>query len=435
MYKPLSILAILFLFIFLFSCAPANYISKQGDQKETVIEKPITNDEKITKNEKNELKQKKTKTSDYQKYKNLKNVLSENITVLISKKDDPKIVDQFLNIIELAIYKKKIKNIFFNIHVYENNSNLMQYLENNNKPGKIYFGPISTDDSLALNTYCDDGILFFSFSSNKSLADNCVFLLNFFPHNEIETIFAYLPENSKVAIVYPENSYGYKINGIVDSVSERSNSIIINRASYKENLENVRGAIKELGKYELRKFELNRQKKLLALNKDENSKKRLKKLERFTTTNDYDFTHVLIADYGVRLLQVAPLLAYYDIDPNIVGFIGTGAWDDAVFFNEPTLQNAIFPGVEYKKRQKLIEDYVAIYDESLMRVSTLPYDLIGLLNYLINTNYNLKEFYELIESKNFIFDGVDGNFYFKNNLIERELKILQIKNGKALQIN
>ena len=244
-----------------------------------------------------------------------------------------------------------------------------------------------------------------------------------------------MPENSKVAIVYPENSYGYTVNEIVDSVSEKSNSIIINRASYKENLEDVRSAIKELGKYELRKFELNRQKKLLALNKDENSKQRLKKLERFTTTNDYDFTHVLIADYGVRLLQVAPLLAYYDIDPNIVDFIGTGAWDDTMFFNEPTLQNAIFPGVEYKKRQKLIEDYVAIYDEGLMRVSTLPYDLIGLLTYLINNNYNLKEFYELMDNENFIFDGVDGNFYFKNNLIERELKILQINKGKALQIN
>jgi len=435
MYRPLSILAILFLFIFLFSCAPVNYVSKQDDSKETVIEKPIINNEKITKKEKNELNQKKITTTEYHKYKNLKNVLSDNITVLISKKDDPKIVDQFLNIIELATYKKKIKNISFNIHVYEDNNSLMKYLEKNNQPGTIYFGPITTNDSLGLNTYCDDGILFFSFSSNKSLADNCVFLLNFFPHNEIETIFEYLPENSKVALVYPENLYGYKINEIVDSVSERSKSIIINRASYKENLENVRSAIKELGKYELRKFELNRQKKLLALNKDENSKQRLKKLERFTTTNDYDFPHVLIADYGVRLLQVAPLLSYYDIDPNIVGFIGTGVWDDTIFFNEPTLQNAIFPGVEYKKRQKLIDDYVAIYDEDLMRVSTLPYDLIGLLTYLINNNYNIKEFYELIESKNFIFDGVDGNFYFKNNLIERELKILQIKNGKALQIN
>ena len=73
-----------------------------------------------------------------------------------------------------------------------------------------------------------------------------------------------MPENSKVAIVYPENAYGYKINELVDSVSERSKSVIINRASYKENLENVRTAIKELGKYELRKYELNRQKKILA---------------------------------------------------------------------------------------------------------------------------------------------------------------------------
>ncbi len=435
MYRPLGILAILFLFIFLFSCAPANYISKQDNSRETTNEKPIINNKQIAKKEKNETSSKKIITADDYKYKSLTTGLSNNITVLISKKDDSKIVDQFLNIIELATYKKKIKNISFNIHVYENNNSLKKYLEKNSQPGNIYFGPISADESLGLNTYCENGILFFSFSSNKSLANNCIFLLNFFPYNEIQTIFDYLPENSKIAIVYPENSYGYKINEIVDRISERSKSIIINRASYKENLENARSAIKELGKYELRKFELNRQKKLLALNKDENSKQRLKKLERFTTTNDYDFTHVLIADYGVRLLQVAPLLAYYDIDPNIVGFIGTGAWDDTIFFNEPTLQNAIFPGVEYNKRKKLIEEYADIYDEGLMRVSTLPYDLIGLLTYLINNNYSVEEFYELVENKNFIFDGVDGSFYFNNNLIERELKILQINNGEALQIN
>ena len=424
----------MFLFIFLFSCAPVNYISNQ-DSKESIVEKPITNNEKLIKKEKNELSQKRSIETDHYKYKNLKNILSDNVTVLISKKDDPKIVSQFLNIIELATYKKKIKDISFSIHVYESNGDLMQYLENNSHPGKIYFGPISADDSLGLNKYCDDGVLFFSFSSNKALANKCVFLLNFFPLNEIETIFNYLPENSKIAIVYPENSYGYKINEIVDVVSQKSNSIIVNRASYNENLENVRSAIKELGKYELRKFELNRQKKLLALKKDENSKQRLKKLERFTTTNDYDFTHVLIADYGIRLLQVAPLLAYYDIDPNIVKFIGTGAWDDPIFFNEPTLQNAIFPGVEYKKRQKLIDEYLNIYEEELMRVSTLPYDLVGLLAYLVNNDYNIKNFYELINNQNFKFDGLDGGFYFQNNLIERELKILQIREGKAHPVN
>ena len=423
------------LFIFLFSCAPVNYATKEEAIKVNIIENPKVDNQNITKTENNYSNQNQTKKINTNNSKNFDDVLSGDINVLISKKDDLKIVDQFLKVIELAIYKKKIKDVSFNIQVYEDNTSLTKYLDSNSKPGTIFFGPINTDDSLGLNEYCDDGVLFFSFSSKKILANDCVFLLNFFPYNEIETIFDYLPENSKVAIVYPENSYGYKINEIIDSVSQKSNSVIINRTSYKENLENIRGAIKELGKYELRKFELNRQKKLLALKKDENSKQRLKKLERFTTTNDYDFTHVLIADYGIRLLQVAPLLAYYDIDPNIVRFIGTGAWDDEAFFREPTLQNSIFPGVEYKKRQKLIDDYAAIYNEDLMRISTLPYDLVGLLSYLINNNYNLKEFYKLVNSKNLMFDGVDGNFYFKKNLIERDLKILQINSGRALQIN
>ena len=60
--------------------------------------------------------------------------------------------------------------------------------------------------------------------------------------------------------------------------------------------------------------------------------KRLKKLQRFKTTSDYDFTHILIADYGLNLLQVAPLLPYYDIDPQVVQFLSTGVIDDENFF-------------------------------------------------------------------------------------------------------
>ena len=116
-------------------------------------------------NEKNtKLNQDQKQIAEAQQYKGLNNILSKNIKVLISKNDDPKIVDQFLNIIELAIYKKKIKNISFNIYVYDNNISLKKYLEKNNQPGMIYFGPISGDDSRGLNTYCDDGVLFFSFS-------------------------------------------------------------------------------------------------------------------------------------------------------------------------------------------------------------------------------------------------------------------------------
>jgi len=357
--------------------------------------------------------------------------LQDNITIILSKKDNPEIVDQFINIVELAVYQKKIQNISFSIKIYENKNELSDFLINQNLTGKIFIGPLNTSDSQLLHQFCSKGAVFFSFSSTKTLAKNCVFLINFFLENELKTIFNFFPNNSKVALLYPENQYGFEVNSIIDNVADQSNSVIINRASYKEDLSNAPEAIKELGKYELRKYELNRQKQILANKKDKESKRRLVKLEKFQTTKDFDFTHIIIADYGLRLLQVAPLLPYYDIDPNIVRFVGTGAWDDAVFYDEPSLSGSIYPGIDIKNRQQLNDDYQSLYEERLLRISTLPYDLVGLLDYLINNEYTTLSLYKTLQDKKIRFAGVDGNFYFSNNRIERDLQVLQIKDGQA----
>ena len=245
----------------------------------------------------------------------------------------------------------------------------------------------------------------------------------------------YLNDDAKVALLYPENEYGYLINSLIDDIIFESPAILVNRSSYKEELSNVRESIKELGKYELRKYELNRQKQILSSKKDEKSKKRLKKLERFKTTSDYDFTHILIADYGLNLLQVAPLLPYYDIDPNIVQFMGTGVIDDKTFFYEPSLQGAIFPGIPETRRINIINNYMEIYDDEFLRISTLPYDLIGLINFIYTKEYKLGDVIKLLNNPNKKFDGIDGNFYFKNNMIERDLNILKINNGNSFVIN
>ena len=243
----------------------------------------------------------------------------------------------------------------------------------------------------------------------------------FFPKNELEELFSFLDKQSKVALLYPENEYGYMINFIIDDVVNKSDSIIVNRSSYKKDLSNVRDAIKELGKYELRKYELDRQKKILYSKKDNLSKKRLKKLEKFKTTSDYDFTHILIADYGLNLLKVAPLLPYYDIDPDIVQFLGTGVIDDENFFLEPSLQGTLFPGIERSKRFKLLNQYERIYDDNFLRVSTLPYDLVGLLDFIFSTNLQYDEMLGLLNNQITKFDGIDGQFYFKDNMIQRNL--------------
>ncbi len=355
--------------------------------------------------------------------------------MLFAKDDDAKTTKQFLNTYELGIHNLSVKDVNLKIEFFENSNDLKKIIENNLLPGRIFLGPIQSKYSKNLNNYCKNNVLFFSFSSKNSIANDCIYLINFFPKNELSQLLLYLKEDAKVALLYPENEYGYLINSFIDEVIFESPAILINRSSYKNDLSNVRNAIKELGKYELRKYELNRQKQILSSKKDEKSKNRLKKLERFKTTNDYDFTHVLIADYGLNLLQVAPLLPYYDIDPNIVQFMGTGVIDDKTFFYEPSLQGAIFPGVPEIRRLDLINKYLEIYDEELLRISTLPYDLIGLINFIFKEDYKYNDVLNLLNNPNKKFEGVDGNFYFKNNIIERDLEILKIENGNSFILN
>lgn len=411
------------------SCAPVNNITKdKNDKTNIVVSTEISLDSKT--------EQENVKLEEKNLEKKLPfiipdKILQNNITIIMSKKDRLEIVNQFINMIELAVYQKKIQNISFSIKLYENKNELNDFLTNQNLVGKVFIGPLNSSDSELLYQFCSKGAVFFSFSSATTLAKNCVFLINFFPENELKTIFNYFPNNSKVALLYPENEYGFGINSIIDNVADQSNSIITNRASYNTDLTNAPEAIKELGKYELRKYELNRQKKILANKKDKDSKRRLIKLEKFQTTKDFDFTHIIIADYGLRLLQVAPLLPYYDIDPNVVRFVGTGAWDDEIFYDEPSLSGSIYPGIELNKRQQLNDDYQNLYEERLLRISTLPYDLVGLLDYLINNDYTTSALYETLQNSKIRFAGVDGNFYFSNNTIERDLQVLQIKDGKA----
>ena len=56
---------------------------------------------------------------------------------------------------------------------------------------------------------------------------------------------------------------------------------------------------------------------------------------------------------------------------------------------------------------------------------------MGLLDYLINNDYKMLSLYKALQNNNIRFAGVDGNFYFSNNKIERDLQVLQIKDGQA----
>ena len=78
-----------------------------------------------------------------------------------------------------------------------------------------------------------------------------------------------------------------------------------------------------------------------------------------------------------------------------------------------------------------MSNYYLNYKEEPTRTITIPHDIIGILAYIINNKLNLGEVYKLLNSEFTTFDGIDGKFSFRKNIISRELNILKILNGKA----
>ena len=426
-YNPFARVSIILTFIFIVSCVPANNQSSQNVLVESYPEK-ISEVFVIDTENKDFLKKK--QTDPFANY-----LLNTEVEIILPRYKKPNVTRNLINALELSIYKKEIKKISLNINSYIDIKELEKLLIEKAKPGKIFIGTLTPESSKIVKNYCYKGILFFSFAPDKSLADECVYLINFFPEDDLIALFNHFPEGSRIALLFPENAYGYYINYIIDPIAVESSSLIVNRASYKEDLTNAREAIKELSKYELRKYELNRQKKILEKKDDVISKKALKKIEKFETIGEVDFTHLILPDYSIRLLEIAPLLPFYDVDPNKVKFVGTGVWDDKIFFDEPSLQGAIFSGIDEVNRLTFLNDYEKIYQEKPIRTATLPYDLLGIVSYIINQKMTIAQAYDLLDNSQIKFDGIDGKFSFVENVIFRELDILKIAKGSAIKLN
>ena len=147
---------------------------------------------------------------------NIENVGSVNISnqveILLPNLHSSKITKNLINALELAVYKNEINNVQLNINKYGDLKDLDFRMSKIAKPGKIFVGTLNSKEAKVVKNYCSKEILFFSFAGDKDLAGGCVYLINFFPEDDLIALFNYFPTDSKIALLYPENFYGYQIN-------------------------------------------------------------------------------------------------------------------------------------------------------------------------------------------------------------------------------
>ena len=136
---------------------------------------------------------------------------------------------------------------------------------------------------------------------------------------------------------------------------------------------------------------------------------------------------VLLPDFGDRLLSIAPLLPYYDVDPAQVRFLGTALWEDPRVPREPALNGGWFAAPPPDARADFVKRYQQVYGQTPPRLATLAYDATALAAVLAR-GQNGPDFSAAAITNPNGFAGTDGIFRFRSDgTAERGLAVLQVQ--------
>ena len=183
-----------------------------------------------------------------------------------------------------------------------------------------------------------------------------------------------------------------------------------------------------------------RHKKLLELvaelKKSENNKdlERAKILEKTDTLGGVNYQQVIVPAFDDDLISVVSFFDYYDVNYKDTTFITLNQWFNKKILIEPSLQNIIFPSINYASFQELNKKFKENYNIEISNIEILAYDIIPLL---ASTWYEKKD--NLFVAEDFVgkeFRGKSGIFKINNlNFAERKLDLYKVKNNEFVKIN
>ena len=166
----------------------------------------------------------------------------------------------------------------------------------------------------------------------------------------------------------------------------------------------------------------------LAENDDPISKRALERLETLDTLGEVGFEALMLPEGGAQILQLAPLLAFFDIDPVQVKLLGTWVWDDPALGKEPSMLGAWFAAPPRASRLLFVERFRETFGRAPDRLATLAYDGIALAAVLAQNAGPGGNPYgtERLENPDG-FAGVDGILRLHGTgEVERGLSVLEI---------
>ena len=307
----------------------------------------------------------------------------------------------------------KIKMIYFDTGKIINEK-IIKKLFNNINPSLV-IGPFRREILLNIKPIAKTKFIpILTFSNDISLIENNIWSLGLSPEEQVESVISCALSNGykNFGIVAPDNLYGRILtNASIDLISD-----------YKNN------------KYD----------KILLTNNQINDKSKLFSiLKHFLQFSENQTIHtrfdsIIIGGSKEFILEIAPLLAFFNVDSKYIKILGTEKFNLKEIKNEPSLVKAWFPLILSKNDNEFKLFWQEIWGDNVNYFSNAGFDsgIIG-INY-VNEEKNglkfLKNALGPITGLTFNSDGyVRKPIYVKQ--IENLGKLTNIENCNDLRIN
>ena len=275
-----------------------------------------------------------------------------------------------------------------------------------------------------------------TFSNDLTIASPSVYVMGLAPQPQIDRLIGYAAEQglSRFAVMAPSSPYGQAVVSAAQEAVQRYAVSLSRVVSYPPDAQDLSLEVRNLADYDLRHQALLDQRQVLAARGDDAAKLALRRLDGLETLGKPDFDAVILPEAGKRLQVLAPSLAFYDVDPAEVRFMGTSLWDDPTLGTEPSLLGGWFTAPPRALWETFAGRYRDLFGAPPPRVTSLAYDATALAAVLARGAGEAPEpfSYDPIRlTQPSGFSGIDGVFRFlPQGEIERHLAVLEIeRNG------
>jgi ABC-type branched-subunit amino acid transport system substrate-binding protein len=281
------------------------------------------------------------------------------------------------------------------------------------------------------------GIPVFAFSNDRLIAGDGVYAAGFSPEAQIDRVVAFATRRglSEFAALVPDDGFGSRMSAILSDVVARHGASVAATAFYPGEVEALTETIRTLARYDERVEALKAERKLLAARDDAFSKRALERLSTRDTLGVVGFEALMLPVGGEEVLQVAPVLAFFDVDPQQVKLLGTWVWDDPALGKEPAMLGAWFAAPPPDARARFVERFSELFGRAPDRLATLAYDAVALAAVLARGDGPDPFARARLENPDG-FAGVDGIFRLRETgAVERGLAVLEVRRDAPREID